>query len=276
MPTLLSELGCEVLQMNCDLSGIFAHTPEPLPENLSDLAERVTSNHADLGIAVDPDADRLVFITEKGEPFGEEYTLASVVKFILERERPRGHQPLNVVVNLSTTRAIDDIAVSCGATVVRTPVGEIHVAKRMKQIGAVIGGEGNGGVILPALHLGRDAIVGVALFLQQLAEFEGRASELKATLPQYAIAKGKVLLGGTPPDQILAHIRESAGLSGKVNTEDGLKLDFPDHWVHLRKSNTEPIIRVIAEAATMEQAVRTVENWKEKIASLSSRAPLVP
>jgi phosphomannomutase len=272
VPELLHDMGCDVIQMNCDLSGVFAHTPEPLPENLSDLAERVTATHADLGIAVDPDADRLVFITEKGEPFGEEYTLASVVKFILEREHKNGTQPLRVATNLSTTRAIDDIAAFYGAEVVRTPVGEIHVAKRMKEIGAVIGGEGNGGVILPTLHLGRDAMVGVALFLQQLAEFGGLVSEFKATLPQYAIAKGKIALGDTPPDETLARIRESVGLTGtvKVNDEDGLKLDFPDHWVHLRKSNTEPIIRVIAEAATMNQAVRMVEAWKEKIASLSS------
>ncbi len=272
VPDLLAALGCEVTRMNCDVSGIFAHTPEPIPENLAELATRVTSARADLGIAVDPDADRLVFITEQGVPLGEEYTLASVVKFVLDREQKKGTRPLRVAANLSTTRALDDIAAPFGAEVVRTPVGEIHVAKRMKEIGAVIGGEGNGGVILPSLHLGRDAIVGIGLFLQQLAEFGGRVSELKATLPQYAIAKGKLALGDTRPDETLSRVRESAGLTGtaRINDEDGLKLDFPEYWVHLRKSNTEPIIRVIAEAATMDEAVRAVETWKNKIVSLST------
>jgi phosphomannomutase len=270
VPLLLKELGCDVIPMNCELSGVFAHTPEPVPENLSDAAARVKAEHAHLGIAVDPDADRLVFITENGEPFGEEYTIASVIKFVLGRERQRRSQRLRVVVNLSTTRAVDDIGAGYGAEVIRTPVGEIHVAKRMKEIGAIIGGEGNGGVILPSVHLGRDAIVGIGLFLQLLAEFGGTVSELKATLPQYAIAKGKIALGRSSPDTTLSRIRESLDSSVKLNAEDGLKLDFADYWVHLRKSNTEPIIRVIAEAKTMQKAVQTLDDWKQRIGSLSA------
>jgi phosphomannomutase len=268
VPTLLREMGCEVVEMNCDVSGIFSHTPEPIPENLTDLANRVKSENADLGIAVDPDVDRLVLITEKGEPFGEEYTIASATKFVLDKEssiHPSiGH---TVVVNLSTTRAVDDIARQYGAKVVRTPVGEINVAKRMKTIGAVVGGEGSGGVILAEIHLGRDAIVGIGLLLQMLAEFGGPLSELKATLPQYAIAKGRMELGTASPDRVLATILASHDGNGTVNTDDGLKIDYADSWVHLRKSNTEPIVRIIAEARTMEAALDVVEGFKRTIAS---------
>jgi phosphomannomutase len=267
VPQLLRELGCEVIEMNCDVSGIFAHTPEPIPENLTDLATRVRIEKADLGIAVDPDVDRLVFINEKGEPYGEEYTIATAVKFVLEKEKQLGHTySQSVVVNLSTTRAVEDIATVYGAKCLRTPVGEINVAKKMKQVGAVIGGEGSGGVILPAVHLGRDAIVGIGLILQMLAEFGGTLSQLKASLPQYSIAKGKIELGTTSPDAVLKRIASSQDGSARINTDDGLKLDFGDHWVHLRKSNTEPIVRVIAEARTMEQAIDVVEKFKKEIA----------
>lgn len=270
VPALLKSLGCEVVEMNCDVSGLFTRTPEPVPENLTDLAHRVKAEGADLGIAVDPDVDRLVLITEKGEPYGEEYTIASVVKFVLEHERhrsPEAHNAMKVAVNLSTTRAVDDIASSCGADVIRTPVGEINVAKRMKAIGAIVGGEGSGGVILPAVHFGRDAIVGIGLLLQMLTEFGGTLSGLKATLPQYSIAKGKIELRKRSADSVLSRILASHTKNGRVNTDDGLKIDFPDHWVHLRKSNTEPIIRVIAEARTMAQAVRLVEDYKTAISS---------
>ena len=266
VPTLLRELGCEVIEMNCDVSGIFAHTPEPIPENLTDLAARVRAEKADIGIAVDPDVDRLVLITEKGEPYGEEYTIASAVKFVLDREAKLGHtHTKSVVVNLSTTRSVDDIAAQYGAKVQRTPVGEINVAKRMKAIGAIIGGEGSGGVILPAVHLGRDAIVGIGLILQLLAESGQTVSELKASLPQYSIAKGKIELGTISPDDVLARMRDRHGNDGRITDDDGLKIDFPDHWVHLRKSNTEPIVRIIAEAKTMEQAVDVVKTFTREI-----------
>jgi phosphomannomutase len=214
--------------------------------------------------------DRLVLMTEKGEPFGEEYTVASAVKFVLEHERRRAREEdrtMNVVVNLSTTRAVDDIASFYGAEVIRTPVGEINVAKRMKEVGSVIGGEGSGGVILPVVHLGRDAIVGIGLLLQMLAEFGGTLSGLKATLPQYSIAKGKTELRKGSADSALSRTQDLHRKYGRVTTDDGLKIDFPDHWVHLRKSNTEPIIRVIAEARTMAQALQLVEDYKAEISS---------
>lgn len=276
VPMLLKELGCEVIEMNCEVSGIFAHPPEPIPENLSDLSTRVKAEKADLGIAVDPDVDRLVLMSENGEPYGEEYTIATAVKSVLDKEsrRPgalqkRNKEPARVVVNLSTTRAVDDIASAYGAEVLRTPVGEINVAKRMKEIGALIGGEGSGGVILPAVHLGRDAIVGIGLILPLLAESGGTLSDLKARLPAYQIAKGKIELGKVSPDEILKKIESSQSNQGRINTEDGLKIDFPDHWVHLRKSNTEPIVRVIAEAKTMAQAREVVGRFIRLMETIS-------
>lgn len=281
VPTLLRELGCKIVEVNCEAGGVFAHAPEPVPENLTDLCQRVKAEQADIGIAVDPDVDRLVLITEKGEPFGEENTIASAVKFVLEKEKQLGRTyTQSVVVNLSTTRAVDDIAAQYGAKVHRTPVGEINVAKRMKNIGAVIGGEGSGGVILPAVHVGRDAIVGIGLLLQLLSEFRpkdgrrldsssgqvgGTVSELKASLPQYQIAKGKIELGKISPDAVLQKLQTAHAHEGTINTDDGLKIDFPEYWVHLRKSNTEPIVRVIAEARTMEKAVEVVEKFKKEM-----------
>jgi phosphomannomutase len=266
VPPLLDKLGCTIIPMNCDVSGVFSHTPEPIPENLTSLAERVKQEKADLGIAVDPDVDRLVLITEKGEPYSEEYTIASCVQFVLSRLQREGKaKGSSVVVNLSTTRAVDDIAAAFGAGVTRTAVGEINVARKMKELGAAIGGEGSGGVILPDVHLGRDAIVGIALILQLLAESGTTLSGLKQRLPQYSIAKGKVELRGLSPDQALARIREKHGSRGKVNTDDGLKIDFDDHWVHLRKSNTEPIVRIIAEAPTMDQAASTVAAYTAEL-----------
>ena len=268
VPQMLRELGCEVIEMNCEVGGVFAHTPEPIPENLTALAARVSTEHADLGIAVDPDVDRLVLITERGEPYGEEYTVASAVKFVLEREKTMNGNDAGlrrVVVNLSTTRAVEEIASAYRAEVVRTPVGEINVARRMKQIGAVIGGEGSGGVILPAVHLGRDAMVGIGLILQLLAESGGSLSALKKGLPQFSISKGKMEIKGMSPDAVLENIASTHRESGKINTDDGLKIDFRDSWVHLRKSNTEPIIRVIAEARTMKDAADLVEQFKRKV-----------
>jgi phosphomannomutase len=267
VPPLLDRLGCTIIPLNCDVSGVFSHTPEPIPENLTALADKVKEEKADLGIAVDPDVDRLVLITEKGEPYSEEYTIASCVQFVLSRlERDGNVKGSNVVVNLSTTRAVDDIAASFGARVTRTAVGEINVARKMKELGAVIGGEGSGGVILPDVHLGRDAIVGVALILQLLAESGTTLSGLKQRLPQYSIAKGKIELRGLSPDQALARILKKYGSRGKVNTDDGVKIDFDDHWVHLRKSNTEPIVRIIAEASTMDQAAAFVTSFTAELA----------
>jgi phosphomannomutase len=265
VPALLERLGCTVIPMNCEVSGVFAHAPEPIPENLVELAGRVRAEHADLGIAVDPDVDRLVLITEKGEPYSEEYTIASVVRFILGHTQKDSSHDARVVVNLSTTRAVEDIARHYGAETIRTPVGEINVAKKMKEIGAIIGGEGSGGVILPALHLGRDAIVGIGLVLQLLAETGGTLSALKASLPQYSIAKGRLDLGTHSPDAMLARIQSHHGRDGRITTDDGLKIDFPTYWVHLRKSNTEPIIRIIAEAPTMAKADEVVDEFKNEI-----------
>lgn len=269
VPQLLRTLGCEVVEMNCDTSGLFAHTPEPVPENLGDLCQRVRQENAHLGIAVDPDADRLVLINEKGEPFGEEYTIASVVKFVLEKEArlptaEKKKQP-SVVVNLSTTRAVDDIAKPYGAQVYRTPVGEINVAKKMKEVNAIVGGEGSGGVILPRVHVGRDSLVGIGLILQFLADFGGTMSELKKTLPRYEITKGKIKIGSKNPDTVLRKLEGTFAFEGPMTNTDGLKIDYPDSWVHLRKSNTEPIIRIIAEAPTKEKADDLVKKFTSAI-----------
>jgi phosphomannomutase len=265
IPKLLREFGCTVVEMGCDVSGIFSHTPEPIPENLSGICSRVREEKADLGVAVDPDVDRLVLINEKGEPFGEEYTLASAVKFVLGRESTRNSKSLQVVTNLSTTRAIDDICRLYDAELTRTAVGEIHVAKKMRQIGAIVGGEGNGGVILPESHIGRDAPVGVGLTLQHLTDFGGTLSELKASLPQYFITKRKVELGTLNPDKVLKRIQDAHFDKGRVTTVDGLKLDFSDSWVHLRKSNTEPVLRIIAEAPQKTEADRLVAAFTKEI-----------
>lgn len=259
VPPLLRALGCEVVEMNCDVSGVFAHTPEPIPENLTALAQKVRDEKANIGIAVDPDVDRLVLITEKGEPLGEEYTIASVANFILSKKGKERRE--NVVVNLSTTRAVDDIAKRYGATVTRTPVGEINVAKKMKEIGAVIGGEGSGGVIYPEAHYGRDAIVGIGLVLQMLAEFGGSLSEYKSTLPQYYITKSKIEIGVLNPDELLSRVIQEYKKE-KINTDDGVKIDFADSWVHLRKSNTEPIVRIIAEAKNKDEAEKLVDKFR--------------
>jgi phosphomannomutase len=268
VPNLLRELGCEVVELNCDVSGVFARTPEPIPENLGAVCEAIKREKADIGIVVDPDVDRLVLITEKGEPYGEELTVTTAVKFVLEKTARCTPVPQKVVVNLSTTRAVNDVAKAAGATVVRTAVGEINVASKMKQIGAVVGGEGSGGVILTEAHLGRDAIVGIPLILQQIAEFGGMVSEFKATLPHYEIVKSKVELGTGDPDASLARVQAAcAGEKCEINTDDGLKIDYADSWVHLRKSNTEPIVRIIAEAPKTEQAQELVARFSKLLAA---------
>lgn len=258
LPKLLEEFGCETFPLNEVPNGRFAHTPEPLPENLSDLCNTVRQKRADIGFAVDPDVDRLAVVSEEGEPIGEEYTLTVCARFILSKKKGK------VVTNISTTRAVEDVALQAGAELIRTPVGEIHVAKKMKEVGAVIGGEGNGGVLLPEVHLGRDAPVAIALILQYLTEYGGTVSELKKRLPQYAMTKRKIDIGDSDPDGILKKI-ESDHRTETLNLIDGVKIDRAESWVHIRKSNTEPIIRIIAEAKTKKAADSLCESFINKI-----------
>lgn len=260
MPELLRKFGCDVIEMNCEKNGIFPRLAEPLPENLTETMAAVVKNNADLGIVVDPDVDRLVLITEKGEPFSEEYTIAQAVKFILKKEKG------NVVVNLSTTRAVDDIVNENGCSIYKSPVGEANVVKKMKEVNSVIGGEGSGGVIYPKLVFGRDALTGTAITLQHLADFGGTLSELKATLPKYYIAKKKIELNNLDPDMVLKKLIEKYN-NELINTEDGLRIDFADYWVHFRKSNTEPILRCIVEAKSEEIAHQKINYHFQEIAS---------
>ncbi len=251
VPDLLRELGCRVIPLACDGSGRFPHPPEPLPVNLRSLGKAVLAHGADLGVAIDPDADRLVLYAENGEPFGEEYTITAAVDGYLSLEMHPPGAP--VVVNLSTTRAVEEVAARYAVTVERTPVGEINVVKRMLETGAMIGGEGSGGVIVPVVHPGRDALVGLVLVLHALAAFKGAASEYRASLPAYTIVKQKFDLDGMDPGDVIE--RAATGFANeKVDTRDGARIDFERGWVHLRKSNTEPILRVIAEADTAENA----------------------
>ncbi|MCU0332988.1 MAG: phosphoglucosamine mutase [Ignavibacteriaceae bacterium] len=240
LPEFLKELGCQVVEMNCEKTGIFPRLPEPLPENLTETMKKVKEAKADLGIVVDPDVDRLVLITDKGEPFSEENTIVQIVQFVLSRKKG------NVVVNLSTTRGVDDVAKNYECSVFRSPVGEANVVKKMKEVNAVIGGEGSGGVIFPEVHFGRDALIGIALTLQHLTDYGKSLSNLKYELPQYFISKKKIEVTKDPDEVIQKLIDKFFGQ--KINTEDGLRIDFEDHWVHFRKSNTEPIIRIIVEA----------------------------
>jgi phosphomannomutase len=252
VPRLLELLGCEVIPVACDGSGRFPHTPEPLPENLVSLGEAVREEKADLGIAVDPDADRLVLFTEEGKPFGEEYSITTAVESVLSSMPGAGGA--SVVVNLSTTRAVDDVAARYGAQVLRSPVGEINVVKTMRAHDAVIGGEGSGGVILPEVHAGRDCLVGIALVLHALARHEGSASAYRASLPDYVIRKFKYSIEGMDTVSVLERARQSFA-GERLNSDDGVRIDFAHGWVHLRSSNTEPIMRIIAEAPSDEQAV---------------------
>lgn len=273
MMELLKELGCEVVGINLEQSGRFAHPPEPIPEHLGDLCEKVKAEKADLGIAVDPDVDRCVLIDETGKPLGEEYTLALAVQFVLGHGGKRGP----VCKNLSSSRANDDIAEKYGCPVYSTPVGEIHVAKRMQEVKSVIGGEGNGGVMLPDIHIGRDAPVAAALTLQHLALFDGTISQLKATLPQYEIVKLKAPIEGIDADAVVAHFKQQwqGRPDATLNDSDGLRIDINDakgkRWVHLRKSNTEPIIRVIGEAATSALALEVCHQFMDEIKAFSAR-----
>ena len=248
LPKLLTALGVSYDFLNGEPNGDFAHNPEPLEKNLQEIMGKMRSGGYDLGIVVDPDVDRLAFICENGEMFGEEYTLVSVADYVLS------HTPGNTVSNLSSTRALRDITEKHGGSYKASAVGEVNVTTLMKEVGAVIGGEGNGGVIYPASHYGRDALVGIALFLSSLAQKGVTASQLRSTLPNYFIAKNRIdLQPTTDVDAILEKVKELYK-DQQINDVDGVKIDFPDCWVHLRKSNTEPIIRVYSEAATMEEA----------------------
>ena len=248
MPKLLRELGCEVVELNCEPTGEFAHNPEPLPQNLTEISEVIVREKADLGIVVDPDVDRLAFVSEDGSMFVEEYTLVAVADYILSEK------PGNTVSNLSSSRALRDVTERHGGKYSASAVGEVNVVAKMKETGAVIGGEGNGGVIYPELHYGRDALVGTALFLTWLAHKGMTMTQLRATYPSYFASKNKIEL--TPAidvDKVLREIKERYA-GENMNDIDGVKIDFAENWVHLRKSNTEPIIRVYTEAKSMAEA----------------------
>ncbi|KAL6065106.1 Phosphoglucomutase/phosphomannomutase, C-terminal domain containing protein, variant 2 [Balamuthia mandrillaris] len=290
MLSLLQRLGVEVVGLNLEPTGLFAHPPEPVPAHLQQICDKVREEGADLGIALDPDADRCVFINESGQPLGEEYTLVMAVNFILGHCGKRGP----VCKNLSSSRAVDDVAALYSCPVYATPVGEIHVAKMMEETHAVIGGEGNGGVMLPDVHIGRDSLVAAALALQHLAVFsqaqqsKQTISTLKGTLPQYHIVKLKAPIEGIDPEAVVRHFK--AAWSDKalaLDESDGLKIDIDyarlhqqengeetpllsdKRWVHLRKSNTEPIIRVIGEAGTEEDALATCSHFLEEIQKMA-------
>jgi phosphomannomutase len=247
-PQLLGQLGCRVTGVNTEPTGRFAHTPEPLPENLRQLSHAVRKAKADIGFATDPDVDRLAVVDEEGVPLGEEYTLALAVQFVLKQ------RPGRVVINMSTTRAVEDIARAFTSPVVRTPVGEIHVARRMKRSKAVIGGEGNGGVILPQVHFGRDAPVGMALILQHLLDSGSTVRQMAAALPQYVMIKRKLRVPREKMSKVESKL--AAAFRGhKINRADGLRVDFKDTWLHVRQSNTEPIVRIYTEAPARRKAL---------------------
>jgi len=254
LPALLRELGCDVIEINCEGNGQFVRGPEPVPENLGMLREAVILHKASAGFACDPDADRLAVVDDNGNPLGEEYTLVLAVKQVLSAKSGA------VAANMSTTAAIDDVAGMFDVPVFRSKVGEIHVVKEMIKHGCVIGGEGNGGVILPEIHYGRDAMAGAALILQHMAGTGLALGEIRQKLPQYYISKQKISLDPDAPEDILDRIKtQQAGC--RIDETDGLKFIFPDHWVHLRKSNTEPVIRIIAEAGSPERAEEIARNF---------------
>lgn len=259
IPQLLEELGCEVVKLNCEPTGEFAHNPEPLPQNLTEISEVIVKEKADLGIVVDPDVDRLAFVSEDGSMFVEEYTLVAVADYILS------HTVGNTVSNLSSSRALADVTLAHGGNYAASAVGEVNVVAKMKETGAVIGGEGNGGVIYPELHYGRDALVGTALFLTYLAKRGLSMTELRATYPAYFASKNKIEL--TPAidvDNVLREIKTRYAAE-KVNDIDGVKIDFAESWVHLRKSNTEPIIRIYTEAKSMDEADALAQRFISEI-----------
>ena len=249
LPSLLRALGVEkILELNTDPTGNFAHNPEPLPEHLTEIASLVKETKADVGFVVDPDVDRLAIVMENGEMFGEEYTLVSVADYILE------HTPGNTVSNMSSTRALKDVTEKYGKTYTASAVGEVNVVEKMKETQAIIGGEGNGGIIYPESHYGRDALVGIALFLTQLAKSGKKVSELRAQYPNYHMAKKRLDLSPDTDVDALLNSLKNKYRDCPISEIDGVKIDFPDRWIHLRKSNTEPIIRIYTEAPTKEEA----------------------
>jgi phosphomannomutase len=248
LPQLFRKLGVEVVELYCEPTGKFPHNPEPLPQHLGDIAKAVVEYKADAGFVVDPDVDRLVIVNEDGSMFGEEYTLVAVSDYILK------NNPGNTVSNLSSTRALADVTVKYGGKYTAAPVGEVNVVEEMKKTKAVIGGEGNGGIIYPDLHYGRDALVGIVLFLSHLAKSGMKCSQLRKTYPDYFNSKNKIELNpGVNVDSLILAVREKYK-EFPVNDRDGIRIDFDREWVHLRKSNTEPIIRVISESTTPEKA----------------------
>ena len=262
IPKLLRELGCEVVELNCEPTGQFAHNPEPLPQNLTEISEVIRSVGADLGIVVDPDDDRLAILNEDGTMIVEEYTLVAVADYILSK------QVGNTVSNLSSSRALRDVTLAHGGSYSASAVGEVNVVEMMKQTGAIIGGEGNGGVIYPELHYGRDALVGTALFLTYFATKNMTMTALKASYPQYFASKNKIEL--TPAidvDKVLLEIK-SRYSAENVNDIDGVKIDFTESWVHLRKSNTEPIIRIYTEAKSADEAQSLAEKFIAEISEI--------
>lgn len=263
LPALLKQLGvAEVVELYCEPNGIFPHNPEPLPEHLGDLSAAVRDHGADLGLVVDPDVDRLAMIDEQGQVFGEEYTIVAVADYILSKT------PGNTVSNLSSSRALKDVTEKHGCSYFASPVGEVHVVRVMKENDAVIGGEGNGGVIYPGMHYGRDALTGAALFLTFLASQECTMSELRKGYPEYSISKNKVALEPeTDTELILERVRDEFN-EYPVNTEDGVKIDLPEGWIHLRKSNTEPIIRIYTEAGSISVAEALAKQVADLISGL--------
>lgn len=248
IPKLLKQMGVEVVELYCTPNGHFPHNPEPLKEHLGDISKLVVQENADFGIVVDPDVDRLAFISNDGEMFGEEYTLVAVADYVLSKT------PGNTVSNMSSSRALRDITEKHGGTYQASAVGEVNVVELMKATNAIIGGEGNGGIIYPEIHYGRDALVGVALFLTHLANLELTVAQLRASYPQYYMSKNKIELTPTiNVDEILKQMTEKYK-NENISTIDGVKIDFPTNWVHLRKSNTEPIIRIYTEAPTQVEA----------------------
>jgi phosphomannomutase len=262
MPALLERLGCEIVGINLETDGRFPREPEPVAEHLGELEALVRTSGADVGFAVDPDVDRLALVSEEGRAVGEDYTLALAARVVL------GHKPGVVVTNLSTSRIVDDLAGSRGSSVVRTPVGEVNVAVRMRDEGAPIGGEGNGGVILQDLHLGRDAPVGAALILQLLVEESEPLSRIVARYPRYAIVKEKLERPSVPLDGVYAALRDAFS-DAAADTQDGLRLSWDDSWVHVRPSGTEPVVRVIAEAPDEARARQMIQVSREKLAALA-------
>lgn len=263
IPLLLERLGAEVVPLYCEPNGQFPHNPEPLKEHLADICAKVVEAKADLGVVVDPDVDRLALITEEGEMFGEEYTLVACADYYLSKKKG------NVVSNLSSSRALRDIAEKYGVEYAAAAVGEVNVVTKMKEVNAVIGGEGNGGVIFPELHYGRDALVGVVLFLSLLVEKGIAVSALRRSYPAYFMSKNKIqLTSGLNPDKVLLAMQEKYAHE-QITTIDGLKIDFPFSWVHLRKSNTEPIIRIYTEAKSQAEADALATRFMEEMAAIS-------